>query len=533
MLKAILADDEPVIIRGLKKLIPWDELGIRIAGEAWTGKGLLELIEKEQPELVITDISMPDGSGIDVIKEIARKGLETKIIFISAYQEFSYAKDALAFGAVDYLVKPVEKGLLLAAVQKAVSLLQEKTNEQTSLGKLAAYEQKDRKTQLEELFDRLTEGDIRLGDAQRQLELLGITFPQALFTAITIELEPLEAGHGSWGEHEKRLVLFAVANLTDELSRKHGEGLVLRKGEHLCVIVNHREDSDMLALGEEMADKVLYFLKTRITVGVGRAAHSLQELKLSYGSSLDALRLSYFMGRGQAIAWSHGEARRLQLQETAAASGLAEIRQLILQALLGKDESVLSATLDKAGAAMEAQAAGSKEAAVTAGYTLLTELAEGLREVGIEYAGLGQDQLPRMHGFPQFGELLQYVRQEIAGMLRQLQAAGTGKDAQQMSMVKEFIEQHYQENITLESMAAMVFMNPYYFSSFFKKHTQQNFKQYVTEVRMKQAVKLLLQSDLMVYEIAERVGYNNARQFSDMFKKRFGKLPQEYKGQKR
>lgn len=75
----------------------------------------------------------------------------------------------------------------------------------------------------------------------------------------------------------------------------------------------------------------------------------------------------------------------------------------------------------------------------------------------------------------------------------------------------------------------MVYMNPYYFSSFFKKHTGQNFKQYVTEVRMRHALRLLLESDLMVYEIAERVGYNNARHFSDMFKRKFSKLPQEYK----
>ncbi|MNI97380.1 Bifunctional transcriptional activator/DNA repair enzyme AdaA [compost metagenome] len=78
-------------------------------------------------------------------------------------------------------------------------------------------------------------------------------------------------------------------------------------------------------------------------------------------------------------------------------------------------------------------------------------------------------------------------------------------------------------------MAALLYMNPYYFSSFFKKHTGQNFKSYLTEVRMGHALRLLLQSDLMVYEIAELVGYNNARHFSDMFKKKYGKLPQEYK----
>lgn len=533
MLKAILADDEPIIIRGLKKLIPWEELGVRVVGEAWTGGGLLELINREQPELVVTDISMPDGTGIDIIKEIDRRGLRTKVIFISAYQEFSYAKDALAFGAVDYIVKPVERELLLEAVRKAVSLLQVETNGQTSMGKLEAYEQKDKKTQLEELFDRLIEGDIRPEDARRQLERLGAVFALPCLTACVIRLEPLEEGLGSWGEHEKRLLLFAVSNLTEELSRRLGEGLIVRKGELLCLIANHVEAADLPGLGDEMAASALHYLKTRITVGIGCPAYSLEALKRSYASALEALRHSYFAGTGRALDWRAPEAlASAQGAGEGAPAGLPELRKQLLQALLAKDERGLLAALDTLSPRLAALSQGSKEGAVTAWYTLLTELAEELSGVGIKYAVQREEQLTLMHRFRQYEELAFYAREELTGMLRRLQAAGPGKEAQQMNRIKEHVENHYQENITLESMAALVFMNPYYFSSFFKKHTGQNFKQYVTEVRMKQAVRLLLQTDLMVYEIAERVGYNNARQFSDMFKKMYGKLPQEYKNQK-
>ncbi|MBW7453537.1 AraC family transcriptional regulator, partial [Paenibacillus sepulcri] len=104
-----------------------------------------------------------------------------------------------------------------------------------------------------------------------------------------------------------------------------------------------------------------------------------------------------------------------------------------------------------------------------------------------------------------------------------------GKEAAQLKQVREYIASHYAEEINLERMAALVYMNASYFSSFFKKHTGQNFKQYVTEIRMQHALRMLLQTDSMVYEVAERVGYNNARQFSDMFKKHYGKLPNEYR----
>ncbi|MOA31940.1 HTH-type transcriptional regulator YesS [compost metagenome] len=104
-----------------------------------------------------------------------------------------------------------------------------------------------------------------------------------------------------------------------------------------------------------------------------------------------------------------------------------------------------------------------------------------------------------------------------------------GKEMLQGAKVKKYIQEHYADNITLESLSDMFYMNPYYFSSFFKKHIGENFKTYLTNIRMEHAHSMLMLTDMMVYEIAERVGYNNARHFSNMFKKKYGKLPLEYK----
>ena len=104
VLNAIIADDEPIIIKGLGKLIPGKNSASRLLEKHGRERGLWSSSSKKIPDLVITDISMPDGTGIDVIKEIQKQGLHTKVIFISAYQEFSYAKDALAYGAVEQYV---------------------------------------------------------------------------------------------------------------------------------------------------------------------------------------------------------------------------------------------------------------------------------------------------------------------------------------------------------------------------------------------------------------------------------------------
>jgi two-component system response regulator YesN len=85
------------------------------------------------------------------------------------------------------------------------------------------------------------------------------------------------------------------------------------------------------------------------------------------------------------------------------------------------------------------------------------------------------------------------------------------------------------ENITLDTVAGIACMNAYYFSSFFKKHTGENFKDFLTRLRMEKALQLLLNTDMKTYEIAEQVGFNDARHFSGMFRKYYGKNPLEYK----
>ncbi len=138
----LLADDEPIILKGLSKLLPWSELGIDIVGYAYDGRELLELMGLHKPDIVISDISMPHFTGIDVIKEAKRMQLPSKVIFISAYQEFSYAKDAIVYGAAEYLIKPIKKSDLENAVNKVLSLIHEETEDDLRRNKLDHLERK-------------------------------------------------------------------------------------------------------------------------------------------------------------------------------------------------------------------------------------------------------------------------------------------------------------------------------------------------------------------------------------------------------
>ena len=125
MLKVILIDDEIVILQGLKKLIDWSKLELEIVGEAMDGLEGLSLIEEVRPDIVISDITMPNLNGIEMLKAINEKNYDLKTLFLSGYQEFIYVQEAIRYGAVDYLLKPVTEDNLIMVLKRIIGSIKE------------------------------------------------------------------------------------------------------------------------------------------------------------------------------------------------------------------------------------------------------------------------------------------------------------------------------------------------------------------------------------------------------------------------
>ena len=112
----LIVDDEPIITQGLRYTIPWDTYGIKVVGEAEDGKEALEILRKQQVDIVLTDVRMPVMDGIELARTINEQMPRTRVIVISGYDEFEYAREAMRFGVKDYLLKPVDIDELLERV---------------------------------------------------------------------------------------------------------------------------------------------------------------------------------------------------------------------------------------------------------------------------------------------------------------------------------------------------------------------------------------------------------------------------------
>ena len=129
MNKLLLVDDEPIILRGMRKLVDFATLGMEVVGEAYDGRQALEMIERLNPDVVMTDIWMPAMDGVELMREIRARGFSARVIVLSGYSDFAYAKQAIVCGAMDYLLKPVGVGELSAALQRAAQSIAEERNQ--------------------------------------------------------------------------------------------------------------------------------------------------------------------------------------------------------------------------------------------------------------------------------------------------------------------------------------------------------------------------------------------------------------------
>lgn len=291
MWKAVIADDEAVIVNGLKKLVDWAQLDVEIAGCATDGKQLKELIEKGKPDLVIADIRMPHLTGIEVLRWHNASGGRARFIFVSGYEEFSYVREALSCGAVDYLLKPVGRKDLETAVKKAVRSLEDKSTiemfQENNYEIDGFYEAVIR----EQTFDNET--------LEEMLASRRISMEDHFFAGVSVGIRPdIQGELGEASFQRFNLLRFAVYNRIGELFEQKQIGFVIRKDDCalslMGVFPKEREKDFIETYLLPVKQAVEQQFHTMLSVGIGMRCEHAGQLKNTYNTSVFAFRLYYF-----------------------------------------------------------------------------------------------------------------------------------------------------------------------------------------------------------------------------------------------
>ncbi|MDW2878092.1 MULTISPECIES: response regulator [Bacillaceae] len=514
MYKVIVVEDDRIIRRGICESIKWGAHGFVVAGEAGDGETALGLIEKEQPQVVISDINMPFMDGLEMGKKVREISPETRIIFLTGYEEFKYAQQALKMKAFDYLLKPVDsEHLLLKAKEAAADWELEARREMKVTESLPYLQQK--------FFRELMREGHQQVDVEKELNELGVGLEGPTFAAVLV--------HSTAGLHEntmKRLKEAASSLFTA------GQIIVMHIDSNECAVLLSLDDENDLRKGK-LANLMLHTLYEHdgqsATITLGRTYQNLFELGKSLLESRLAMDLRHIMGNGKVFSFEDtvsGEKEAndsLQMLES----------ELECQIKLGIPEKVseILGRLNKA--ILERRALPLSDLKVLAlkfSTLLFFESEKWKKEESISFNSSDvYERIMEMETLTEMMEILQSLVSQWADALHRKQ------DKNHFSHVDQaiiYMKEHFHDStLSLKKVAEIIHVSTPYLSNLFKLEKGFNFGDYLLELRMNKAMEELRLGDLKTYEICEKVGYSNPQYFSVCFKKYTGYTPAEYKKQ--
>ena len=532
MYKVLLVDDETLIREAISENIQWEEMGFSFMGACENGKQAIEAIEKEQPDLLLTDINMPFVDGMELTKFVYENYPDTKVIIISGFDEFEYAKNAVKYQVLEYILKPITPMEFSETLLRVKKMFDERKENQRDMKKIRSAYVSNLPMVQGRYLHNLLNGTVDYSKLQDKQEELRLNLDANCYNTALVEGDNLEPFTSQYANVKDELALFAIYNITAELIASENCGIAFQGIDEKTAILFMGDEEEMLKLKikqilPKIHQAVEEFLQIQVTIAVGKTVPRLEELPDSFAKTKSALEYKFMLGGNQTIeAEEYEEIRNSakhvdifewasQIATTIRTDKIEEIAQRTEQFI----EQVKTSYVNKNRSFVYVQN-------LVLSVINLLELPEELEE---EIYGQERNFMKQIYEC----ENLDDIKARLCGTFRYIcnlmsnQRDSYGK--RQAMMALEYIEKNYADStVSLNSVCTALAMSTSYFSSIFKNYTGETFIESLTKKRMEKAKILLEQGNLKTYEIAEAVGYSDAHYFSVAFKKTVGKTPTEY-----
>lgn len=488
MIKMIIADDESVIIRGIQKLLDWESMGIQIVGEYTDGRQALDGILALQPDIALLDISMPGLTGIDVLRELGNHNAKTSVIFISGFQDFEYAKSAVRFGAKDYLLKPIIRSELLAALERCVPIRSEK----------------------EPLFSTEKDYSALLGMEENHY--------------VTVTANPL---FGDTDTHLKKLKQFSLMGTLEQSLKTDNAGILFEKDGHTVIVLKGMDRESALSYLSALEHRLAAATGIHICFLAAGLTDALSQIRSQYELCLAHGDIPFFSEYLKEYCFDL--LSPLQNEEKSQEEKEKLCHQME-ELLISQKQEDYEKTYLKLCRSICRSCSYSRENACYQFLSTLRQFAHRLAQSRISSPMLEEGRLmEQSKELSDYGQMIQLFWPAFLDLFQSVKKQALTSGRREIDVAAEYIEEHYAQPLTLEILAGVVHMNPYYFSSYFKKNTGINFKDYLGAVRLRHAVTLLVSTDRTTYDIAAACGFPDSRAFSDLFQKTYGEKPSKYR----
>ena len=500
---AVIEDEKPIRL-GLVNILGKISPDCEVIGSAADGKEGLALLKQEQPDLILLDIQMPDMNGLEMLKKARECGIETKVIILTAYSDFSYAKEAISNGIENYLLKPVNLQELKQTIEKI-------------RGELIVEQRGKNALTLEQLFSEAMEGKLLLND---ETELV------------------LKKAYGIVSE-EKICCLSLYLGEYFEKERKEAERFLQELSEHsstekICWIVQEEKKSFLICFYHvDQVDELLKYVKNSVLpaflvrtdnhgIFTWECCHGVLELKQTVEKLEKSREWNLIFGTGILI-----ECEKLSHIHISSFVYPAEIEGKARHAVIYSQEEEFKTSYQMFMNYCLVEVHDPKairEACIRFAYAVINTAKEcdSLKDENL----LAQRVMKRILKAVSWEEIMQLLMEVFSKIeTKETEEAAIPIVQRALSIVKEC----YADGITLEEIARRLHVSEPYLSKMLKKETNMNFTEIIKRQRIDQVKKLLLDTDLKLNQIAAMTGFSDPKYMSKVFKNEVGVLPNDYR----
>ena len=526
MFNVAIVDDEIWVCRLIQKLIDWEELGLELAFVENDGESALDRIIEVRPDIVISDIRMPNMDGMKMLEGMRQKKIESRVIIISGYPDFNYAKKVMQYGAYGYLLKPVEKEELKNVLIKIVGELKEETAQ-----KINIYQQE---MNIEKIKDVVSELFIRKLVANRHIE------ENLMKLAIEIEYKLTN------GQDESRYLVVVVKAILDGNNNKDSlafiedykelfSGLNEKASEITFHFCNLRVF--LLKYGEETARKIDDYIRQEyaelkykqgrnIVISYSDVFDDILEMENAFEKAVRG-SCQYMTGKQDTHIYPYSSDYDVQ-------HGLIS-RELTKMLIINVEALSVEGMIDivREMYAIIYQNAKDRphivqDLSIKISNFIITTL-EGMDEDSQEEFRLEKEFFKKISSCNIVEDFKRAVEEFYRKKVEELYKRRREKSINIIEQAKQYIAQNYGRKIHLEDVAGYLYLNPKYFSNIFKKETGIGFVEYVNDIRVDVSKELLKGNKYSIGQIASKVGFSDPKHFSKLFKEKTGVTPIEFR----
>jgi YesN/AraC family two-component response regulator len=533
MYKVFLVEDEIIVREGLRSIIPWQQYGFTYVGDASDGEAALPRIRQLRPDVLITDIRMPFMDGLALSRIVHAEQPRMKILIVSGYDDFEYARAAIRVGVEQYLLKPITKTALLDALTALRAKLDAEQEQadyyQKFLREAQEYEQFSRRR----FFEKLVAGRFQVQEIYEQAQKLGLDITADRYNIVLFSIQQTDSSD----QYDE-----PTADLQDQLTQVLvccPEYLLFRWNLSIFAVLVKGGADNVAALTQKCAEGICRRCAgagagVEWHVASGEPVTRLSALPGCFSAVNRVLSYRFLYPQEHVLTEALGRPLALQADESsldqldASAVDPARVMNFLRSALPEDVDNYVAEYLDSIGAQ-------ALDSLLFCQYVMLhvrftsTAFVETLGIPKEEFlrALSGEADLRTVHGA---AEVRAYLAAVLTRAIELRENAAADRYRSLMAQTKQYIEDNYtREELSLNSAAKAVNLSPNYFSALFSQEMGKTFVEYVTEKRMEKARVLLRTTAMRSSEIAFALGYRDAHYFSFLFKKTQGCTPRDYR----